>query len=157
MVTGECEYCDQCLPASGVTWTGSTAARSCICSVPTIVCQSNEMIVFLRNIKTYCKECSKLPRVLLEFFVVLIHPAGVLRHLLALSVHLRLASLQLSEETRRISKTLYQWVKQSFSHLLTSSSWVLYFFIPARILRILFLRTMLLCGAGSAPQFPDSS
>lgn len=55
------------------------------------------MIVFLRNIKTYCKECSKLPRVLLEFFVVLIHPAGVLGHLLALSVHLRLASLQLSD------------------------------------------------------------
>ena len=154
MVTGECEYCDQCLPASGVTWTGSTAARSCICSVPTIVCQSNEMIVFLRNIKTYCKECSKLPRVLLEFFVVLIHPTGVLRHLLALSVHLGLASLQLSEKTAIIRPC---WSQQSSPHLLTSSSWVLYFFIPARILRILFLRTMLLWGAASGPQFPDSS
>ena len=62
-------------------------------------------MTFLGNIETYCKECSKLPGVLLEFFVVLIHPAGVLRHLLALSVHLGLGSLQLSEETMMMIST----------------------------------------------------
>ena len=56
-------------------------------------------IIFQGNVSvTYCKESSKFPRILLEFFVIFIHPSGVLRYLLALSVHLGLASLQFSEE-----------------------------------------------------------
>ena len=42
------------------------------------------------------EERSKFSRIFFKFFVVVVEAAGVLRHLLALTVHLRLACLQLS-------------------------------------------------------------
>ena len=46
----------------------------------------------------YREQCSKLPRVLLELLVILVKPARVLGHLLALSVHLTLAGFEFPDK-----------------------------------------------------------